>query len=116
MSIADDTMKVVHQALNGLSHRAKVRANNIANAETPGYLARDVPFEAELRRQMTGGDVDRTVRTPVTLRNTLPDIHGNTVELQVEMVEMLEDDVRFDAMVGAYSHKIQVLRTAIGGR
>ncbi len=116
MSIADDTMKVAYQAMGGLAHRQKVRANNIANAETPGFRARDVPFEAELARQIGTGGLNRPVATPVTVRDTLPDIHGNTVELEVEMVEMLEDQVRFDAMVSAFDHKIRVLRSAIGGR
>lgn len=116
MGIADDTMKVMHHAMGGLAERAEVRAHNIANAETPEFLARDVPFEAELRRAMQNDDLDRRIARPVTLRDTLPDVHGNTVELENEMVALLEDQVRFDTVVSSYNYKVDLYRSAIGGR
>lgn len=116
MGIADQTMKVMHHAMGGLTARRDVRAHNIANAETPEYVARDVPFEAELRRAMNGGDLDRPLTRPVTLRDTLPDVHGNTVELENEMVAMLEDKVRFDTVISSYNYKVAAFRSAIGGR
>jgi flagellar basal-body rod protein FlgB len=116
MGLADTTMKVMHHAMQGLTERGEVRAHNIANAETPGYQARDVPFEAELRRALRSGDLDRQIQRPVTLRNTLPDVHGNTVELENEMVALLEDQVRFDTVVSSYNAKVDIYRRAIGGR
>lgn len=116
MGIADPTMKVMFQAMGGLSERAEVRAHNIANAETPEYQARDVPFEAQLQQAIASGDLDDRIALPVTLRNTLPDVHGNTVELENEMVALLEDQVRFDTVISSYNYKVDVYRRAIGGR
>ncbi|MEM9035308.1 MAG: hypothetical protein AAGA99_24460 [Actinomycetota bacterium] len=116
MGIADNTMKVMYQAMGGLNERAEVRAHNIANAETPEYQARDVPFEAQLERAIANDELDRQIVRPVTLRNTLPDVHGNTVELENEMVALLEDQVRFDTVIASYNYKVDVYRRAIGGR
>ena len=44
--------KLAGQALSGLSRRQEAIANNIANAETPGYKRAEVNFEALLRRQL----------------------------------------------------------------
>ncbi|CAK8739671.1 Flagellar basal body rod protein FlgB [Sodalis praecaptivus] len=41
--------------LNILNRRQDVLAANIANADTPGYQARDIPFTRELRRAIEQG-------------------------------------------------------------
>ena len=52
MSISFDNALGLHeQALKFRSQRAEVLANNIANAETPNYKARDLDFNAVLAAQ-----------------------------------------------------------------
>ena len=55
MSISFDNALGVHeQALKFRSQRAEVLANNLANAETPNYKARDLEFSAVLAAQQPG--------------------------------------------------------------
>src|ERR1700712_1283263 len=50
--IADATMTALHAALTGLQQRSEVTADNIANIDTPGYLAGRVDFESTLRSDL----------------------------------------------------------------
>jgi len=111
MGLSDITMQTASAALDGLSMRAKVRANNIANAETPGFRAKRVDFEAALRD--AGGSFD-TVEYEPGLRNTPIDRTGNSVDLEVEVTELVQDNLMFQAMVNGYNHKAGLLRTAMG--
>ncbi|HIP53512.1 MAG TPA: flagellar basal body rod protein FlgB, partial [Chromatiales bacterium] len=47
---ADDIFGVHPQALLLRAKRAEVLSNNLANADTPGFKARDFDFEAVLSR------------------------------------------------------------------
>ena len=62
--IGDATMSALHAALSGLAQRQRVTADNIANINTPGFLAGKVDFESSLKQR------DRRRRTPST---TAPD-------------------------------------------
>jgi flagellar basal-body rod protein FlgB len=110
----DVTTGAVEYALRGLGMRSDVRANNIANAETPGFRASRVDFEASLRQALRGGGpaAAPTVRADAAL----PNGNGGTVSLETEMVEMLKDNLVRETMVNAFNHKATMLRTAIAGR
>lgn len=45
----DDAFRFQQQALSLLTRRQDVLASNIANADTPGYLARDLDFSQQLK-------------------------------------------------------------------
>ena len=50
--------EVYSNALGIRNKRNEILASNIANAATPNYKARDVDFEVELARVLSGGDTD----------------------------------------------------------
>src|SRR3712207_5678721 len=52
----DLSLDVLTSALHGLSERQRAIADNIANVQTPNYLARRVDFEGNLERAMADGD------------------------------------------------------------
>lgn len=107
----DFTMRTSSSALDGLTHRAKVRADNIANAETPGYRARRVDFEMALRE--AGSDL-HGVELTEALRDNPVDERGNSVNLEQEVTEMVQDNLMFQAMVNGFNYKANLLRTAMG--
>ena len=53
--VGDATMSALHYALNGLALRQRTIADNIANIETPGFLAGKVSFEDALRSSVADG-------------------------------------------------------------
>ena len=55
MRIFDRTLGTLERALDARLLRHNVLAGNLANADTPGYVARDIDFAAALRQSAPGG-------------------------------------------------------------
>jgi flagellar basal-body rod protein FlgB len=121
------------QALELWQRRADVLANNLANADTPGYLARDIDFrkalaaagggdggklalEAPTRGQI--GDGPNSGQGGATLEYrvpTQPSMDGNTVNTQVEQADFAANSVHYQASLSFITAQIHMLRTAITG-
>ena len=117
LPIGDSTTQALEFALQGLQARADVRADNVANVNTPGFRAKRVDFETSLRSALTrGGDV-ASARPTVSPAMSLPNpTTQNTVDLKDELVGMTRDNLMRDAMVNAFNFKLTALRTVIEGR
>ncbi len=119
------------QALQLESKRAELLASNIANADTPGYKARDVNFKAALQAaQGQGGNLPLT-RTnpehmepaalssnpPVLYQQPLqPSLDGNTVDLQRNQAAYGENALRYQATLTILGNRISGLRKALTGQ
>jgi flagellar basal-body rod protein FlgB len=104
---------VLHSALRGLSLRQRTIADNIANIETPRFLAGRVDFESDLREAVEDG------RTPTGVgqvsRSLQPTrIDGNNVNLDEETLAAAETGLRYELTITALTNKFNSLRTAIG--
>jgi len=128
-----DTYLGVHAAaLQVRSRRTELLATNLANADTPGYQARDIDFRAALANAASGpGPVSMKVtqaghlqpaqgtepaadllyRTPLA-----PSIDGNTVDVQLEQAAFADNAVRYQATLSFLSSKFRGLMTAITGQ
>ena len=58
-AISDGVTRALHASINGLEARGRAIASNVANLETPGYLAREVNFEDSLRAAIADGEPER---------------------------------------------------------
>jgi flagellar basal-body rod protein FlgB len=105
----------IESALDSVSMRQQVSANNIANMNTPGFKASRVEFESNLARAMANGTPDRASAS-VVLANTPENTEGNTVDVANETAILSKSSLHFDALVTALNYKFNVLRTAIEGR
>jgi flagellar basal-body rod protein FlgB len=116
------------QALKLRSRRNEVLASNIANAATPNFKARDLDFDAEIKRHAGGlGPLTTTdsqhiesqispVRDRLMFRDPInPSLDGNTVELAVEQMEFSENVVRYQTTLGFLNSRISGLMSAIRG-
>ncbi|QOC21229.1 flagellar basal body rod protein FlgB [Wenzhouxiangella sp. AB-CW3] len=132
MSINLDKYFGIHaQALQFRSQRNEVLASNIANADTPGYRARDLDFSAAL--QAAQGQAASGDRMQVThashmggshgaggaqkiYRNSLqPSQDGNTVDTQVEKAEFARNSIQYQASLEFLNGRIRSLVAAIKG-
>ena len=133
MAISFDKAFGVHDdALTLRSERAKVLANNIANADTPGYKARDIDFQQVLK-SMTGkpgGSLPMTSSGNGHANGLLsadsinglqyrsevqPSIDGNTVDLQKERTEFTRNTMEFNTSFTFVNGRIRGLMNAIRG-
>ncbi len=111
------------------SQRTEVLASNLANADTPGYKARDIDFK-EVLSEMAGNSSAQMVRTnPLhlsdddgilesSLKYRIPlqeKIDGNTVDPQVENGKFAENSVRYIASLRFMDSKIKHAMIAFRG-
>lgn len=108
----DVALNAIHAALSGLSLRQRAIADNIANVQTPGYLATRTDFESSLRRALSGdrNDVVSSVTKSLSPTNT----NGNNVDMDTETMQAIETNLRYQTMIEAANAKFRLFRTAIG--
>jgi flagellar basal-body rod protein FlgB len=121
------------QALQVRSKRTELLAQNMANADTPNYKAKDIDFRAALAQaggsnatlNMTatnrahlsagesvgGANVQEKYRVPLA-----PSLDGNTVDPQLEQAAFADNVVRYQATLTFLSSKFKNLMTAITGQ
>lgn len=97
------------QALVLRSERQRLIAGNIANADTPGFKARDFDFASALRAATgsagTGQGIGRDIMTPsgrpaAELRYAVPsqtNLDSNTVDMDRERAAFSDNAVRYQA-------------------
>ena len=111
--IGDVTSSALKAALDGLAQRQRVTADNIANINTPGFLAGRVDFESSLRGAIAGGS-DPASADAVTARSLEPtNVNRNNVNLDNETVSMTETGLRYQLALNALDGKYSTLRTAL---
>ncbi|MCK5423766.1 MAG: flagellar basal body rod protein FlgB [Emcibacter sp.] len=124
----------LNQKMNWLSERQKVLAQNIANANTPGYIPKDlkkVSFKAHLdQTSATGGlRMQTTARGhmsasggsgndyEIKVQETKFDISaedGNAVKLEDELMKMAETQMDYGLAVNLYRKHVTMMKTALG--
>ena len=68
----DAALRFQQEALNLRAQRQEVLAANIANADTPGYQARDIDFASELKSHATWTDATSVVALTMTSTQHIP--------------------------------------------
>ena len=106
--------------------RQAIVAQNVANANTPGYRTRDIESFAKLYQ---GGDAPgmRVSRAghlnasaspesswPVITPDAPTDPNGNSVSVELEMLKAVEVKRQQDRALAIYRSSLNILRTSIG--
>ena len=118
IGISDQTMSAMSYALNGVATRADVRADNMANASTPGFQASTVKFEDALGAALrSGADPMETLGKPqVTGTGAPDDVRGNNVNFEDEMTGGIKDNLIYATFVQGFNYKLGLMRSAIGAK
>ena len=111
--ITDATMSTLHAALTGLQQRQRVTADNIANIQTPGFLAGRVDFESTLQSEIANGETPVVGRSSVTRSMDPTRTDGNNVNLDTETVIATETGLRYQLAINALDGKYALLRSAL---
>ncbi len=132
MAISFNKALGIHeQALNFRVKRTEVLANNLVNADTPNFKARDIDFATVLKSQMPNSTAsarlvatnsrhiapsatrfspDLMYRTPLQ-----PSLDGNTVEENVEMSKFAQNTLDYQASFQFLNARFKGLKNAIKG-
>ncbi|HEY8269499.1 MAG TPA: flagellar basal body rod protein FlgB [Pseudobdellovibrionaceae bacterium] len=132
-NLFDKTTNALATSLAMRQLRHSVTTSNIANAETPGYHAKKVDFEAALGRAL---DIDglRGMSTSSADHISVggasaavrPDIYenpegainndGNTVDIEKELSALSENAILYKTALQLINKKMAALKYAIGDR
>jgi flagellar basal-body rod protein FlgB len=119
--------------LSYLSDRQKVIAENVANADTPGFKPHDLKafsFQAQMQAQAQGAAgamavtrpghmlpphakaTHATSGKPVTTADSETTLDGNSVVLEEEMLKMGQARMDYDAAISFYQKSLNLIRLA----
>lgn len=82
------------RALGLRAYRQELLASNIANADTPGYMAEDIDIERALKTGKSKDDVSLQFRLPAQ-----GSIDGNTVDMDVERAQFAHNSLMYEYSV-----------------
>ncbi len=117
MPLFDTTHVALERALSGAALRQRALAENLANANTPGYRRTDVDFHGALQRAMQGGTagLERVAFAPqVDASAGVTRADGGTVDPDREAALMAENSLESDALASVLRGRSAILRSAIG--
>jgi flagellar basal-body rod protein FlgB len=111
------TVEILGKLMDATALRQKVLSNNLANANTPGYLRKDVKFGAALASAMKGGVAEISKVTPEVIvdKEARVDDRGNSVSLQKELGEISQNELLYNFAAEMTSRKLSTLQKAITG-
>ena len=122
--ISDLTSDVVKLALNTAIQRHKVIANNVANANTPGFIPNYVSFEEQFSEAFKASEklrVDSVLESdfkkikPEILSQDESDTTQVKVRVDEEMVNMTKNALHYQALLEGLSKKGSLVKLAIKG-
>lgn len=121
--------QMITQRMGWLTERQRVISQNVANADTPGYQARDLRPQDfgrmvdQTRARMAPSATDSHHISPTTTsgRNrperTRPvetTLSGNSVQVEQEMMKAADSAVDYQLATNLYRRHLSLLRTVIG--
>lgn len=124
LSNAYNYINVLDKAADASWTRNDVLANNIANADTPGYKRKDVQFETYLSNAVAGTDsLDATVAqldlnelnaTTYTEQVGLSyRMDDNNVDITTENVELAKNQIKYYTLMNSINQEFSRLKSAL---
>lgn len=121
------------QALGLRAERQKVLANNIANADTPNFKARDMDFSRALAEAGRSGGTHGQLAMKTTAAAHMqgsadagagttrklyrvpdqPSLDGNTVNMDVERAAFADNSVRYQASLSLINSRLRGMKIAM---
>lgn len=129
----DAALRFQQEALNLRAQRQEILAANIANADTPGYQARDIDFASQLKNVMDRGRAQgNTVALTLTSANHIPakastapstqllyripdqpSMDGNTVDMDRERTQFADNALKYQTDVTLMSGQIKGMMSVL---
>lgn len=123
-SDAYNYINVLSKAADASWTRNEVIANNIANVDTPDYKRKDVSFETQLQKSLSGsGSLDTKVKE-LNLSTITGEVYtdlstlsyrkdGNNVDISTESANLAENQIRYYSLLDSMSQEFSRIKTAL---
>jgi flagellar basal-body rod protein FlgB len=119
-------INVLDKAADASWTRENLIANNIANADTPGYKRQDIDFQSVLKNElnsykfmnldqkMNAVDLSKLNASVYTdHKNYSYRLDGNNVDIDTEQVELASEQIKYQALTQSITSEFQRLQTVI---
>jgi flagellar basal-body rod protein FlgB len=118
MDLQDTTQLALKKAISATALRQSVIANNLANADTPGYQRQDVDFHSALKSAIgSGKEAVRQSRPTVQSDPTSPVRYdGSNIDVDKENAAMAENGLEQEALISVSKARGEILKIAMGVR
>jgi flagellar basal-body rod protein FlgB len=119
----DNITNLLQKFLDVQSQKAQVTAGNIANADTPGYIAKELKFDEFMReavrqaslpysksnwQNLSSAQTQVVEQTPTSIG-----LDGNTVDIGREMSDLAQTGNNFNFGAKMLQSRLRLLRSAI---
>ncbi|GAA6188403.1 FlgB family protein [Litorivita sp. NS0012-18] len=123
-----EIFRMAHAMATHAGARQTVVSQNIANADTPGYRAKDIASFAEQFSPSAGEGVQRATRgrhlhgaegpyqVAMIRGDGAANPNGNSVTVEEEMMKAVEVQRQHDRALAIYKSSLGLLRTSLGRR
>ncbi len=128
----DKTALLLHKTLDLRMRNQQIIASNVANAQTPGYLAKRLEFEDALRQAVDGKGQDVAVTHPrhisthggslARVAGKVTEVSGgskigdgNTVDVDQEMVLLAQNQLMYESSVQLLKKKLSIVKYVVQG-
>ena len=122
-TLFDKTMSLLERSLDVRTSRHQVLSGNVANAETPKYVAKDLPFRKILEQSVENSYTLQLKKTHAKhfpedqslYRDFTSEIEptGKEVSIDEEMAKLAENHLMFQAGAQALMKKLEALKSTI---
>jgi flagellar basal-body rod protein FlgB len=126
-------LETLSSALQLRSQRQQVLASNIANVDTPGYIARDIDFNAALanavkgqrtpslaqtsQKHLTVTSTEGLIGSPLAYTvQTQPSLDGNSVDLDQQRANFADNAIRYESTLRFINGHVKTMLSAITGQ
>ena len=119
-------INVLSKAADASWTRETLIANNIANADTPGYKRQDIDFQSVLKNElsnykymnldqkMNSVDLSKLNASVYTdHKNYSYRLDGNNVDIDTEQVELASEQIKYQALTQSITSEFQRLQTVL---
>ena len=123
-------LSLLRERMTWLNQRQDVLSQNVANADTPRYVARDLKdldFDRLVGEASSGTKMTTTNARHIAISSLHggkfedhetpdqeSDPNGNAVSLEVEMIKVADTQAQYAAAANLYSKAVRMMKTAIG--
>jgi flagellar basal-body rod protein FlgB len=123
-------LSLLRERMTWLNQRQDVLSQNVANADTPRYIARDLK-ELDFDRMVGEASSGTKMMTTNARHIAISSLHGgkfedhetpdqesdpngNAVSLEVQMIKVADTQAQYAAAANLYAKAVRMMKTAIG--
>jgi flagellar basal-body rod protein FlgB len=121
MELFDTTQAALEAAMRGSAARQHAIAQNLANANTPGYRRVEVDFQSALKTALadpgtTSHALDAMTPTTEVDRSAVLRMDGNSVDIDSEAAAEAQNGLLYEGVAQVMKARIDIIESAIGVR